>query len=80
MINTPTYSSDICLMYTWDTSSLYTTGEIMVSSAESAVVPEPGTIVMLGIGLAGLGVVYLRRRWREKAGRGREENGSYSTG
>ncbi|WP_203415325.1 PEP-CTERM sorting domain-containing protein [Candidatus Scalindua japonica] len=42
--------------------------------------PEPGTIVMLGIGLAGLGVVYLRRRWREKAGRGREENGSYSTG
>jgi hypothetical protein len=47
----------------WDTSSLYTTGELSVGSAP---VPEPGTVALLGLGVAGLGGMYLRRKRKQK--------------
>ncbi len=46
-----------------DVSGLYAAGadSVLVSSAASAVVPEPGAILLLGVGAIGLGAVRRRR-------------------
>ncbi len=43
----------------------YSIGEVQ-AYGDAAAVPEPATVALLGIGLAGLGGGYLRRRYKKR--------------
>jgi hypothetical protein len=58
------------VILTFSTGNGFSFDEFTVTPVETkpVVTPEPATIVLLGIGLAGLGVGHVRRRFRRKAG------------